>query len=310
MNNQFKSSEHLILKLQNSYELQKSTSNTAFFENKVTEQKNKIILDFNYILKPNLTINKGMTFKISHKGILQCVSCQKTVKKLFSGFCFPCLKRKASADTCIMSPHLCHYMNGTCREPEWGESFCYKPHYVYLSYTDKFKVGITRISQIPTRWIDQGATSAKLLAKVTSRHQAGTIENALKEILSDRSHWIKMLKNGNLRPSEEDFNEKYEEVKNWLANFPDFINKKLIVNTPLHLNLSNEIEFFENPPLVEINYDSPGEIASIKSLSLDKNPEIEGKITGIKGQYLFLSNHVFNMRKHEGYIVDIEVLNE
>ncbi|WP_186649024.1 DUF2797 domain-containing protein [Fluviispira vulneris] len=309
MNILYKSPQHQILKMQNSYELQNEATNLTFFENKVTQQKNKIIIDFNYMLKPNLTINKGMTIKIKHNGIFQCVACQKTVKKLFSGFCFPCLKKKASADTCIMSPHLCHYMNGTCREPKWGENYCYKPHYVYLSYTDKFKIGITRESQIPTRWIDQGATSAKILAKVTSRHQAGVVENTMKEILADKSHWMKMLKSANTRPSDEEFNIMFNKAKNWLINLVEFKNGSLIVSTPEHLTLRKEIEFFAESPIVEINYDSPVDIATIKSLSLDKTPEIEGKITGIKGQYLFFSNHVFNMRKHEGYISEIEVSN-
>lgn len=51
----------------------------------------------------------------------------------------------------------CHYDAGTCREPSWGEQFCMTDHIVYLSNSSGVKVGITRATQLPTRWIDQGA---------------------------------------------------------------------------------------------------------------------------------------------------------
>ncbi|APJ05096.1 hypothetical protein AXG55_05445 [Silvanigrella aquatica] len=278
-------------------------------ENKVTFNRDHVIINLQYKINNNTEIILGSKIKIKHLNTFQCVSCKKTVKKLFDSFCFPCFKRKASADTCIMSPHLCHYMKGTCREPQWGDEFCYQPHYVYLSFTDKYKVGITRHSQVPTRWIDQGATSAALLARVTSRHQAGVLEHALKEILHDKSHWLNMLKKGNDRPSYDEFNQKVTEVQNWLKSKVKESNKELIVTTPPHLNLSNEIKLIENPVIVAIqfNLNENNANAKYKSINLDKNPEIEGVITGIKGQYLFFGEQVFNMRRHEGYVVNMEI---
>ncbi|MBX9703028.1 MAG: DUF2797 domain-containing protein, partial [Silvanigrellaceae bacterium] len=129
----------------------------------------------NYKLFQDLELSVGQTLRLRHHGDFQCSCCARKVKKLFSSYCFPCLRTKAEADNCVMSPHLCHYQKGTCREPAWGDDFCYQAHYVYLSFTDKFKVGITRKTQIPYRWIDQGASAAMLLAEVTSRHQAGQI---------------------------------------------------------------------------------------------------------------------------------------
>ncbi|WP_161998247.1 DUF2797 domain-containing protein [Silvanigrella paludirubra] len=270
--------------------------------------KEKIIsIQVKYNLDEKEALKTGLKIKIKHSGLFQCTSCKKNIKKLFEGFCFPCFKKKASADRCIMSPNLCHYNLGTCREPLWGEEYCYQPHYVYLSYTDKFKVGITRQTQIPTRWIDQGASSAALLAKVTSRHQAGIIEHNLKEILHDKSHWLNMLKNGNKRPSLEEFQDKISFIFNWIKQNEIFQNKEIIVDTPAHLKLSDQIEYFHSPVIVNLNYDIPSEVLKFKSINLDKSSEIEGIITGIKGQYIFLGENVFNMRRHEGYIVDLDL---
>lgn len=289
------------------YSTNLSPFTTNALEDKVTLKKDNISINIEYKIDDNSFLTKGAFFKIKHLGTFQCVSCQKNIKKLFDGFCFPCLKKKASADRCIMSPHLCHYMSGTCREPDWGDQYCYQPHYVYLSYTDKYKVGITRHSQIPTRWIDQGATCAALLAKVTSRNQAGVIENQLKEILHDKSHWLNMLKNGNQRPTKDEFFEKVTHTVQWMKNHESFKNQEILVKTPEHLNLKNDITLFESPVLMDLQFDIPNDILKYKSINLDKSPEISGTITGIKGQYIFLGENVFNMRRHEGYLVDMEL---
>src|SRR5690606_35373732 len=97
-------------------------------------------------------LERGKMVRLEDSGKFACTACRREVKKLFDSYCYPCFKNKAEADLCIVSPHRCHYLAGTCREPQWAETFCYQPHVVYLSFTDKFKVGITRINQIPTRW--------------------------------------------------------------------------------------------------------------------------------------------------------------
>lgn len=44
----------------------------------------------------------------------------------------------------------------------------------------------------------------------------------------------------------------------------------------------------------------------VKTLNLDKTPEFEGVLKGIKGQYfLFEDQTVFNVRSNEGYVVEI-----
>jgi hypothetical protein len=296
-----------IAKMWAGYDSNLSPFTANELEDNVSFKNDNVSLNIKYKINNIFTLSKGSFFKIKHLGTFQCVSCQKMIKKLFDGFCYPCLKKKASTDRCIMNPHLCHYMHGTCREPDWGDQYCYQPHYVYLSYTDKYKVGITRHTQIPTRWIDQGATCAALLAKVTSRNQAGVIEHQLKEILHDKSHWLNMLKNGNQRPSKDEFFEKVVHTVQWIKSHESFQNHKILVKTPEHLNLKNEISLFESPVVIDLHFDIPERVLKYKSIHLDKSPEISGFITGIKGQYIFLGENVFNMRRHEGYLVDLEL---
>ncbi|GAL30720.1 hypothetical protein JCM19239_4459 [Vibrio variabilis] len=108
----------------------------------------------------------GKTISLNHTGNIFCASCGKKTKKSYSqGHCFVCMKKLASCDMCIMKPETCHYDEGTCREPEWGEANCMVDHFVYLSNTSSLKVGITRHTQIPTRWIDQGATQGLPILK-------------------------------------------------------------------------------------------------------------------------------------------------
>ena len=104
----------------------------------------------------------GSTLQLSFDGVINCIHCDRKTNKSFNqGYCYPCFKRLAQCDSCIVSPEKCHYHEGTCREPEWGETHCMIDHIVYLANTSGIKVGITRGTQVPTRWMDQGATQAK-----------------------------------------------------------------------------------------------------------------------------------------------------
>ena len=103
----------------------------------------------------------GQRLELRYSGRIFCVNCQKKTAKSFNqGYCYPCFIKLAQCDMCIMKPETCHYAAGTCREPSWGEEFCFQPHIVYLANSSGIKVGITRQTQIPTRWIDQGAVQA------------------------------------------------------------------------------------------------------------------------------------------------------
>ena len=119
----------------------------------------------------------------------------RRVKKLFGqGFCFPCLQNAPEAAECIIRPELCRAHLGEGRDPEWEQEHHATEHVVYLSHTGGVKVGITRSTQVPVRWIDQGAVSALVIARVPYRQLAGLIEVDLKRLFADRTNWRAMLK--------------------------------------------------------------------------------------------------------------------
>lgn len=136
----------------------------------------------------------GKSIKIEFLGEINCVSCGAKTKKSYSqGHCFMCMRRLPECDICIVKPELCHYAEGTCRDSSWGEENCLKTHIVYLSNTGNMKVGITKIKNVPSRWIDQGAAYALPIFAVENRLLSGLVEVAIKENIADKTNWRKML---------------------------------------------------------------------------------------------------------------------
>ncbi|MGD8525181.1 MAG: DUF2797 domain-containing protein, partial [Thioalkalispiraceae bacterium] len=130
-----------------------------------------------------VSMNKllGSSISLRYEGEINCIACgRKTSKSFNQGYCYPCFKSLARCDTCIIKPELCHYFKGTCREPEWGEQHCMQDHFVYLANSSGIKVGITRGSQVPTRWMDQGASQALPIFRVKNRLISGQLEVILK----------------------------------------------------------------------------------------------------------------------------------
>lgn len=236
----------------------------------------------------------GQKISLSFHGEINCHACNRLTKKSFSGgYCFPCSQNLAQCDLCIMRPETCHFAAGTCREPEWGEQFCMQDHIVYLANSSGIKVGITRISQVPTRWIDQGATQALPIFRVKTRLQSGLIEVILKKHVSDRTDWRKMLK-GDAEPLD------LLEIRQTL------ITTCMAEITELqHQFGADVITALDNEKPVEIKYPVQQYPEKVKSLNFDKTPDITGTLQGIKGQYLILDTGVLNMRKFTGYQVSL-----
>lgn len=238
----------------------------------------------------------GQFVKLVFTGNIACVHCHRSIKKSFNqGFCYPCFISLAQCDMCIMKPETCHYDQGTCREPSWGEEFCYQPHFVYLANSSGIKVGITRHTQIPTRWIDQGAIQALPIAKVKSRHVSGLLEVAIAQHVSDKTSWQRMLKNQveivDLKLKRDELLSVCEpEIEEIMQQFGD-----------------DAIEFLADEQEVDINF--PVEIypEKVKSFNFDKVAEVAGILQGIKGQYLLFDTGVINIRKFSGYEVELFV---
>ena len=236
-----------------------------------------------------LTMNDlvGEQISLEFNGEIVCSNCKKRTNKSYAqGFCYPCCRRLARCDLCIMKPETCHHHLGTCREPQWGLDNCFNPHVVYLANSSGIKVGITRKSNMPSRWIDQGAIAALPILEVSNRLKSGQIEVALKDYVSDKTNWRKMLKN------------ETEHV-NLTATCNDLLKKiPHLINDLGAITLDNEV--------LTINYPVVEYPSKISSLNFDKTPKIEGVLQGIKGQYLLLNTGVLNIRKFGSYNLTFE----
>lgn len=233
----------------------------------------------------------GQSICLTHTGQIFCSACcRKTNKSYAQGHCFPCMRALASCDMCIMKPETCHYFAGTCREPEWGEQHCMVDHIVYLANTSGLKVGITRQTQVPTRWIDQGATQALPILRVATRQLSGLVEVALAELVADKTNWRTMLKG-----ATADLDLKAEAARLLPA-----IQAKI---DELQLNYGPQAVTVLDEPMVALSYPVLEYPSKISSHNFDKNPEVSGVLLGIKGQYLLLDTGVINLRKFTGYEV-------
>lgn len=232
----------------------------------------------------------GQQLQLEYLGEINCIHCQRKTNKSFAqGYCWPCFKGLAQCDTCIMSPEKCHYDAGTCREPEWGEANCMIDHFVYLANSSKVKVGITRGTQVPVRWLDQGATQAMPIFRVKTRQQSGFVEDALRAHVSDRTSWQAMLKGD---PEAVDLPAVRDQLVELCSAELDALHERFGLQA---------IQLLDDAEVIEISYPVLEYPQKVKSFNLDKVPLAEGTLQGIKGQYLIFDTGVINIRKYTGY---------
>ncbi|MDO9181753.1 MAG: DUF2797 domain-containing protein [Bacteriovorax sp.] len=237
----------------------------------------------------------GLPLRLSFQKEINCTHCGTLVKKAYNGgYCYPCSIKLAECDMCILKPELCHYAKGTCRNSTWGEANCLIPHFVYLANSSGLKVGITRSTQTPTRWIDQGAVAALPILKVSTRYQSGVFEKLFASVVNDKTDWRKMLK-GNIE--EIDLEEKRDELFELLGESIDSMESEFG---------NNQIEILENYEVTNIDYPVIEYPEKVSSLSLDKHDSVGGILKGIKGQYLIFDTGVINIRSHTGYKIELE----
>ena len=266
------------------------------------QQTHKANVEYKFILDRSetaLPFSLGQDIEIEWTGNIYCVSCgSKTPKSYSQGHCFKCFKTKAACDMCIMKPETCHYHLGTCREDDFAHDVCFQPHIVYLANSSALKVGITRIGQMPTRWLDQGATQALPILKVGSRRLSGQLEIMFGTQVADKTDWRKLLK-GEAEPIN------LLEIREQLVE--EFAPKIQTIRDEFSQNLEfNEtVELLEDELPREFIYPVEQYPEKVKSHNLDKTPVIRGKLHGIKGQYLILDTSVINIRKYTGYEIKI-----
>ncbi|MBK7553010.1 MAG: DUF2797 domain-containing protein [Flavobacteriales bacterium] len=226
----------------------------------------------------------GQPFSVKPTGVLTCTNCGNRVKKFYGqGFCWPCLSTAPEASECIVRPELCRAHLGEGRDAQWENDHHNTEHFVYLSQSGGFKVGVTRSTQIPTRWVDQGAVQAVIIARTPYRQLAGLIEVELKKQFADKTNWRAML--GAVAPDREMMSALRTRALDALAY--EMGAYALPEEEPMVL----EYPVLAHPP-------------KVNSMNLDKVPEVAGTLAGIKGQYLIWSDgRVLNVRNHSGYHV-------
>jgi hypothetical protein len=231
----------------------------------------------------------GKRLSLEFTGAINCLDTGKKIKKSYGqGYSFESFLTLPQCDRCIFQPELCHFHEGTCRDDEWGLKHCFQPHIIYLANSSTLKVGITRKTQVPTRWMDQGASFALPICEVKDRRTSGLIEVELAKKLGDKTNWRKMLKN--------DLDEL------------DLIKiKKGVLEDYAELFKKYEAKILEDN-LYTFNYPVEQYPEKVKSYNLDKNPLIEDKLMGIKGQYLIFEGGVINIRKYQGYELNLKTL--
>lgn len=239
----------------------------------------------NTFLNMNQLLNKTIEINFLR---YECLCCGK-IKKIFrQGFCYECYYSAPQTGDWIFRPELSTaHLGIEDRDLAYEQKIQLQPHIVYLAVSSEVKVGVTRKTQVPTRWIDQGASEAITILEVPNRYLAGITEIALKNHFVDKTNWRKMLQNDILKANLE------EEKSKLLHLLP------IEVRDYLHENKKGHY-IFDYPVL---QYPK-----KISSLNLEKSPFYQGKLMGIKGQYLLFEDEtVFNIRNSEGSVVSIRV---
>ena len=240
-----------------------------------------LTLDDQSTLELNSLLGKEIT--LSYHGESECIHCHQR-KVARQGSCWNCLNKLACNDLCIMKPETCHYAQGTCREPSWGEKYCMQDQTLYLSRSAGIKIGITRGGNHMTRWADQGAIEGMVIGTFKDRLDVGLAEKAISSGgIGDRTSWQKMLKND---VTDAPFDDVLEQAKSFLSETQ---LAKLVVE----------------PQAIKIEYPHLEWPTKVKSLKFDKMPYFCDTLTAIKGQYLIFGNQVINIRSHAGYRIDL-----
>lgn len=235
----------------------------------------------------------GQRITLAYSGKVQCIECGRATKKSYSqGFCYPCFKKLAQCDLCVVSPERCHFDAGTCRDADFAANFCMQPHIVYLANSSGIKVGITKTENLPTRWIDQGAVQAIPIMNVMTRQQSGFVEVAFKHHVSDKTQWQQMLKSEDKHIDLIASRDRLlTEVKNEL-------------DPVIHRFGIHAIQPILDAEVQTLVYPVQQYPTKVASLSFDKTPEVSGQLLGIKGQYLIFDTGVINLRRFTSYEIE------
>ncbi len=233
----------------------------------------------------NEMLGRHFSFKFLNE--INCIACGiKTPKSYHQGYCYQCFISSPQTDEGILHPEKDKSHEGISRDMEWAKENSLTEHYVYLALTSQLKIGVTRAAQVPTRWIDQGASKAIRLAKTPYRKLAGDIEVFFKDYVSDKTQWKQML----LSPSSNI--DLLSEKQRLVALLPEELKQ--------YVTIDNRI--------TDLVYPGQYQFDKIYQQNLDESNEIEGDLLAIRGQYLvFKQGFALNIRRHNGYKIELSI---
>ena len=235
-----------------------------------------------------LNVNQllGKEIELQFQGY-KCLNCGLQKKIFRQGFCYDCFMSSPAVGDWIMKPELSTaHLDIEDRDLVYEKRVQLQPHIVYLALSSEVKVGVTRKTQVPTRWIDQGAIQAVPVVEVPNRYLAGITEVALKNHFADKTSWQKMLKN---EIGSADLLAERKKTFDWIPK-------------------ETQQYFASDAKVLDLDFPVLQYPKKVVSLNLDKTPFYTGKVAGIKGQYLlFEDGTVFNIRSYEGYVVKMSV---
>ena len=228
----------------------------------------------------------GSGIEVKSLAEVECRHCAKVSKRSFGGgYCYDCFSTLARCDLCVVSPDRCHYAQGTCREPAWGEAFCKQPHLVDLANSSGAKEGITRRGREVGRWLEQGAIQGLDILEADTRRDAGLAEVLVGQRLPDRTDWKKMLR-GDV--PEVDLTAIRHELQ------------------AADLELPNGVRWLPLEKEARFHYPLHNQGPAEENLKLDRG-DLRGNLLGMKAQYLMIGTGAFNVRQHAGYRVRVQI---
>ena len=227
----------------------------------------------------------GHGIQVRPLGGVTCGNCGAASAKSFGrGYCYECFTTLARCDLCVVSPDRCHFHLGTCREPEWGESFCMQPHVVYLANASGLKVGITRKHRAVGRWLDQGAVQGLVIAETLTRRDAGLAEARLAQRISDRTDWRKLV-SADAPPID---------LAGWAARLRHLLGEDVAYVGDVEAITELRYPVTRYPPVERLNLTEGGFCS---------------RLIGCKGSYLLFEHGVFNAAEHVGFEVAFELVD-
>lgn len=263
------------------------------FKGVLNKMKTEINDNVNYYLELGddfINLNQIINSKLelNFEGY-QCLNCSSDIQIYRQGHCKKCFFELPSTADWVMKPELSKaHLNIEDRDLEFEKDVQLKPHILYLAYSSNVKVGVTRKSQIPYRWIDQGAINAIEIAEFPNRFLAGVSEVELKKHYADKTNWREMLKTS----------QSTVELKNE--------REKAFEKLPVE---SSEMAKSNNFSTFKINYPVLKYPVKPKSLNIIKEKSFTNELVGIKGQYLiFKDETVFNIRSNEGVVISLNII--